>query len=123
MHCLRSVCVSFSKYLPIVPLILEFRFSAAGSFREFPVSCNDFPLRFTMTLTMTGVRSNPNIPGKTHAYQDDADLRPREREQAQAQKVGMEVHLLALEVKRRQALFAAGTLAPFQPAPATTVVA
>jgi hypothetical protein len=54
---------------------------------------------------------------------EQAALIKREREQAQAQKVGMEVHLLALEVQRRQALFAAGTLAPFQPAPATTVVA
>jgi hypothetical protein len=47
-----------------------------------------------------------------------------EREQAEAQKLGLELQLMALEVQRRQALLAAGTLAPFEPQPpATTVVA
>ena len=46
-----------------------------------------------------------------------------EREQAEAQKIGLQVQLMALEVQRRQALIAAGTLTPFEPAPATTVVA
>jgi hypothetical protein len=54
---------------------------------------------------------------------EQAALIKREREQAEAQKVGMEVQLMALEVQRRQALLAAGTLAPFQPASTTTVVA
>jgi hypothetical protein len=47
-----------------------------------------------------------------------------ERDQAEAQKIGLEIQLMALEVQRRQALLAAGTLAPFVPAPpAPTVVA
>jgi hypothetical protein len=46
-----------------------------------------------------------------------------EREQAEAQKIGLEIQLMALEVQRRQALLAAGTLAAFETAPATTVVA
>jgi hypothetical protein len=46
-----------------------------------------------------------------------------EREQAEAQKIGLEIQLMALEVQRRQALLAAGTLAPFEVAPTTTVVA
>lgn len=46
-----------------------------------------------------------------------------EREQAEAQKIGLQVQLMALEVQRRQALLAAGTLTPFEPAPTTTVVA
>jgi hypothetical protein len=54
---------------------------------------------------------------------DQADLIKLEREQAEAQKIGLQVQLMALEVQRRQALLAAGTLTPFQPEPATTVVA
>jgi hypothetical protein len=46
-----------------------------------------------------------------------------ERAQAEAQKVGLQVQLMALEVQRRQALLAAGTLTPFDPAPAETIVA
>jgi thermitase len=46
-----------------------------------------------------------------------------EREQAEAQKIGIELQLMALEVKRRQALLAAGTLTPFAVPSATTVVA
>jgi len=41
-----------------------------------------------------------------------------EREQAEAQRIGLQVQLMALEVQRRQALLAAGTLAPFEPVPA-----
>jgi len=46
-----------------------------------------------------------------------------EREQAEAQKIGLEIQLMALEVQRRQALLAAGTLTAFEIAPTTTVVA
>ncbi len=54
---------------------------------------------------------------------DQAALIKLEREQAEAQRVGLEVQLMALEVQRRQALLAAGTLDPFEPAATTTVVA
>jgi hypothetical protein len=54
---------------------------------------------------------------------DQANRIKLEREQAEAQKVGLELQLMALEVQRRQALLAAGTLTPFTPAAATTVVA
>ncbi len=47
---------------------------------------------------------------------EQANLIKLEREQAEAQKVGLELQLLALEVQRRQALLAAGTLDPFEPA-------
>jgi hypothetical protein len=53
---------------------------------------------------------------------DQAALIKLEREQAEAQRIGLQVQLMALEVQRRQALLAAGTLDPFDPA-ATTVVA
>ena len=54
---------------------------------------------------------------------DQAELIKLEREQAEAQKIGLQVQLMALEVQRRQALLAAGTLTPFEPAPTETVVA
>lgn len=40
-----------------------------------------------------------------------------ERDQAEAQKLGLEVQLMALEVQRRQALLASGSLEAFDPAP------
>ena len=43
---------------------------------------------------------------------EQAALIKLEREQAEAQKIGLEIQLLALEVQRRQALLAAGTLDP-----------
>ena len=48
---------------------------------------------------------------------EEAALIKLEREQAEAQKIGLEAQLLALEVQRRQMLLAAGNLAPFEPAP------
>ena len=46
-----------------------------------------------------------------------------QREQAEAQKAGLELQLMALEVQRRQALLAAGTLTAFEPDPTETIVA
>jgi thermitase len=54
---------------------------------------------------------------------DQAALIKLEREQAEAQKIGLEIQLMALEVQRRQALLAAGTLTAFESPPTTTVVA
>jgi hypothetical protein len=54
---------------------------------------------------------------------DHATMIKLEREQAEAQRIGLQIQLMALEVQRRQALLAAGTLAAFETAPATTVVA
>jgi hypothetical protein len=45
----------------------------------------------------------------------------QDRDQAVAQKAGLQVQLMALEVQRRQALLAAGTLTPFDPLPAETI--
>lgn len=45
-----------------------------------------------------------------------ASLIALEREKAEAQKIALEAQLMALEVQRRQALIAAGTLDPFAPA-------
>ena len=43
---------------------------------------------------------------------DQAERIKLEREQAEAQRIGLQVQLMALEVQRRQALLAAGTLIP-----------
>ena len=49
---------------------------------------------------------------------EKASLIKLEREQAEAQRIGLQIQLMALEVQRRQALLAAGTLTPFETAPA-----
>jgi hypothetical protein len=54
---------------------------------------------------------------------DQAERIKLERDQAEAQRIGLQVQLMALEVQRRQALLAAGTLTPFEPDPTETIVA
>ena len=54
---------------------------------------------------------------------DQAERIKLERAQAEAQKIGLEIQLMALEVQRRQALLAAGTLTPFEAPPTQTIVA
>ena len=72
-----------------------------------------------VTVPTDGVVYDPEL---AHCCAQDPELeladRIRlEREQAEAQRIGLEVQLMALEVQRRQALLAAGTLTPFVPAP------
>ncbi len=72
-----------------------------------------------VTVPTDGVVYDPEL---AHCCAQDPELeladRIRlEREQAEAQRVGLEVQLMALEVQRRQALLAAGTLTPFKAAP------
>jgi hypothetical protein len=79
----------------------------------------------TLTVPTDGVVYDPEL---SHCCAQDpvleqADMIKLEREQAEAQKIGLEIQLMALEVQRRQALLAAGTLTPFAPATSTTVVA
>jgi thermitase len=79
----------------------------------------------TLTVPTDGLVYDPEL---AHCCVRDPELEQAgriglERAQAEAQKLGLEVQLMALEVQRRQALLAAGTLAPFEPAPTTTVVA
>jgi hypothetical protein len=54
---------------------------------------------------------------------EEASLIALERDQAEAQRIGLQVQLMALEVQRRQALLGAGTLEPFEPAGTETIVA
>ncbi len=72
-----------------------------------------------VTVPTDGVVYDPEL---AHCCAQDPELELAERirlqrEQAEAQRVGLEVQLMALEVQRRQALLAAGTFAPFVEAP------
>jgi hypothetical protein len=76
--------------------------------------------------TILGVPTDGVVydPELTHCCTQDPELEKAsliklEREQAEAQRLGLQVQLMALEVQRRQALLAAGTLTPFETAPAT----
>jgi hypothetical protein len=78
-----------------------------------------------LTVPTDGVVYDPEL---AHCCALDPELEKAaliklEREQAEAQRIGLEVQLMALEVQRRQALLVAGTLTPFEVPPATTVVA
>lgn len=68
-----------------------------------------------VTVPTDGVVYDPEL---AHCCVQDPELELAERirlsrEQAEAQRVGLEVQLMALEVQRRQALLTAGTLTPF----------
>jgi hypothetical protein len=78
-----------------------------------------------LAIPTDGVVYDPEL---THCNVADpgiemASLIKLEREKAEAQKIGLQVQLMALEVQRRQALLAAGTLSAFETEPTTTVVA
>ena len=79
-----------------------------------------------LSVPTDGVVYDPEL---AHCCAQDPELEQEvriklAREQAEAQRIGLEIQLMALEVQRRQALLTAGTLAPFVPAPpAATVVA
>ena len=78
-----------------------------------------------LTVPTDGVVYDPEL---AHCCALDPELEEAakiklEREQAETQKIGLQIQLMALEVQRRQALLAAGTLTPFETPPPTTVVA
>jgi hypothetical protein len=78
-----------------------------------------------LTVPTDGVVYDPEL---AHCCALDPELEEAakiklEREQAETQKLGLEIQLMALEVQRRQALLAAGTLTPFETPSPTTVVA
>lgn len=78
-----------------------------------------------ITVPTDGVVYDPEL---AHCCAQDPELELADRirlqrEQAQAQRIGLEVQLMGLEVQRRQALLAAGTLTPFEPASGSAVEA
>jgi len=73
----------------------------------------------TLPVPTDGVVYDPEL---SHCCAQDPALEQEqmiklEREQAEAQRIGLQIQLMALEVQRRQALLAAGTLSPFEPEP------
>jgi hypothetical protein len=104
-----------AKYQPTVAAILKGQ-PTVGEVIELPT---------VLTVPTDGVVYDPEL---AHCCAQDPELDQAnriklEREQAEAQKLGLEIQLMALEVQRRQALLAAGTLTPFETPPTTTVVA
>lgn len=78
-----------------------------------------------VTVPTDGVVYDPEL---AHCCALDPELEEAakvklEREQAEAQKIGLQLQLMALEVQRRQALLAAGTLTPFENPQTTNIVA
>jgi hypothetical protein len=76
-----------------------------------------------LTVPTDGVVYDPEL---SHCCSLDPELEQAaliklERDQAEAQKIGLEVQLMALEVQRRQALLAAGKLDAFDAAPAMSM--
>jgi len=104
-----------AKYQPAVAAILK-GLPTVGEVIELPT---------VLTVPTDGVVYDPELAHccALDPELDQANRIKLERAQAEAQKVGLEVQLMALEVQRRQALLAAGTLTPFETPPTTTVVA
>lgn len=78
-----------------------------------------------LTVPTDGVVYDPEL---AHCCAQDpaleqAEMIKLERAQAEAQKLGLEIQLLALEVQRRQALLSEGTLTQFETPPSKTIVA
>jgi thermitase len=104
-----------AKYQPAVAAILK-GLPTVGEVIELPT---------VLTIPTDGVVYDPELAHccALDPELDQANRIKLERDQAGAQKLGLEVQLMALEVQRRQALLAAGTLTPFETPPTTTVVA
>jgi hypothetical protein len=100
----------------IAQLPAEYRATVQTILKGVPAVGETVELPTVLTVPTDGVVYDPELahccaldPGL-----EQAALIKLEREQAEAQRIGLEVQLMALEVQRRQALLAAGTLTPFQ---------
>jgi hypothetical protein len=106
-------------------LMAQYRTAVAAILKGLPTVGEVIEQPTVLTVPTDGVVYDPEL---AHCCALDPALEQAarikmEREQAEAQKVGLEIQLMALEVQRRQALLAAGTLTPFETPPPTTVVA
>ncbi len=103
----------------------QFRAAVEAILKGLPAVGSAVEQPAVLTIPTDGVVYDPEL---AHCCALDPELEQAtliklEREQAEAQKIGLEVQLMALEVQRRKALLAAGTLTPFEPAPSQTIVA
>jgi len=106
-------------------LLAKYKAAVTAILQGLPTVGEVIELPTVLTVPTDGVVYDPEL---AHCCAQDPELDQAnriklERDQAEAQKLGLEVQLLALEVQRRQALLAAGTLTPFETPPPTTVVA
>lgn len=106
-------------------VLTEYRAAVEAILKNAPTVGEVVEHPTVLTVPIDGVVYDPEL---AHCCAQDPELEQAamvklERAQAEAQKIGLEIQLMALEVQRRQALLAAGTLAPFEITPTTTVVA
>lgn len=103
----------------------QYRTAVEGLLKGVPTVGEVVEQPTMVTVPTDGVVYDPEL---AHCCALDPELEKAalikiEREQAETQKVGLELQLMALEVQRRQALLAAGTLTPFETTAAPTIVA
>jgi len=103
----------------------QYRTTVEGLLKGLPTVGEVVEQPTMITVPTDGVVYDPEL---AHCCALDPELEKAalikiEREQAEAQKIGLELQLMALEVQRRQALLAAGTLTPFETTAAPTIVA
>jgi hypothetical protein len=103
----------------------EYQAAAEAALKGLPTVGESVQSPAPIAVPTDGVVYDPEL---SHCCAQDPALEQQvmirlEREQAEAQKLGLEIQLMALEVQRRQALLAAGTLTPFEPQPTETIVA
>jgi hypothetical protein len=104
----------------------QYRAAVEAAIKGLPAVGDTVEQPTVLSVPTDGVVYDPEL---SHCCAQDPELEEQtriklEREQAEAQKIGLELQLMALEIQRRQALLAAGTLTPFEPPPPPpTVVA
>ena len=103
----------------------QFQKAAEAALKGVPEVGESIEQPQVITVPTDGVVYDPEL---AHCCAQDPELDQAERiklerAQAEAQKIGLEVQLMALEVQRRQALLAAGTLTPFVIPPTENIVA
>ena len=103
----------------------QFQKAVEAALKGLPTVGESIELPAVLTVPTDGVVYDPELAHccAQDPTLDQAETIKLERAQAEAQKLGLEIQLMALEVQRRQALLAAGTLTPFEAPPSETIVA
>jgi hypothetical protein len=103
----------------------QYQKAVEAALKGLPVVGDSVEQTSVITVPTDGVVYDPELAHccAQDPALDQAEMIKLERAQAEAQKIGLEIQLMALEVQRRQALLAAGTLTPFEAPPTETIVA
>lgn len=102
----------------------QFRPAVAAIIKELPTVGEQAEHPPTLAVPTDGVVYDPEL---AHCCSLDPEIEQAsriklEREQAEAQRIGLQVQRMALEVQWRQVLLTASTLDAFEALPATTIV-